>query len=52
MGKSLVYSLDIVEYISLDMYSKADAVLQKNKAERHLRGGDATREKYLSMEKN
>lgn len=53
VSKSTVHK-DVAErlqYISLDMYSKADAVLQKNKAERHLRGGNATREKYLNMEK-
>ena len=28
------------------LYSQARAVLDKNKAERHLRGGEATRKKY------
>lgn len=28
------------------MARRVDAVLEKNKAERHLRGGQATREKY------
>ncbi len=29
------------------LYNEADMVLQKNKAERHLRGGEATKQKYL-----
>lgn len=29
------------------LYKKAQAVLELNKAERHIRGGMATREKYL-----
>ena len=29
------------------MARKVDAVLQKNRDERHIRGGQATREKYL-----
>lgn len=29
------------------LYKKAQAVLEMNKAERHIRGGMATREKYL-----
>ena len=28
-------------------YIEVQAVVQKNKAERHLRGGEATRRKYL-----
>jgi putative DeoR family transcriptional regulator (stage III sporulation protein D) len=30
------------------LYKEAQAVLEMNKAERHIRGGMATREKYLS----
>ena len=30
------------------LYKEAQAVLELNKAERHIRGGIATREKYLS----
>ena len=30
------------------LYKEAQAVLELNKAERHIRGGMATREKYLS----
>lgn len=32
--------------INRDLYSKCHGILQKNKAERHIRGGMATREKY------
>lgn len=32
--------------INRDMYRQCHNVLQKNKAERHIRGGIATREKY------
>lgn len=32
--------------INRDMYRKCSNVLEKNKAERHIRGGLATREKY------
>lgn len=32
--------------INRDMYRRCHNVLQKNKAERHIRGGMATREKY------
>lgn len=32
--------------INRDMYKKCSCVLEKNKAERHIRGGLATREKY------
>ena len=29
------------------LWAEVQAVVQKNKAERHLRGGEATRQKYL-----
>lgn len=32
--------------ISPALYAKVSQVLAKNKAERHIRGGEATREKY------
>ena len=49
VSKSTVHK-DITSRLSeLDpsLYKKAYTVLQKNKAERHLRGGEATKEKYL-----
>ena len=33
--------------INKALYLKVKAVLEKNKSERHLRGGEATRKKYL-----
>ena len=35
-------------FIDKDLYLKVRGVLEKNLAERHLRGGEATRLKYLS----
>lgn len=34
--------------INRDLYKRCKAILDRNKAERHIRGGLATREKYLS----
>lgn len=34
-------------YINRQLYEQVKAVLEKNKSERHLRGGEATRQKYL-----
>ena len=34
--------------IDRDLHGKVGEVLAENKAERHIRGGNATREKYLS----
>ena len=32
------------------LWAEVQAVVQRNKAERHLRGGEATRQKYLHKE--
>lgn len=37
--------------INPDLYNEAQAILEQNKAERHIRGGMATREKYLKLDK-
>lgn len=37
---------------NLSLYKQVSEVLSKNKSERHIRGGIATREKYLQMKKN
>lgn len=37
--------------INRDLYGKCNIVLEKNKAERHIRGGLATREKYRLVHK-
>lgn len=33
------------------LYREAQSILEQNKAERHIRGGMATKEKYLKMDK-
>ncbi len=51
IGKSTVHA-DIqkkLKYINTALWKQADAVLQKNKDERHIRGGNATKEKYLKL---
>ncbi len=48
VSKSTVHK-DVHErlmYINRNMYRECRSVLEKNKAERHIRGGLATREKY------
>jgi putative DeoR family transcriptional regulator (stage III sporulation protein D) len=35
-----------LQYIDYPLYTQARAILEQNKAERHLRGGEATRRKY------
>ena len=42
--KDLSYKL---KYINARMYSAVKEILEINKSERHLRGGEATRKKYL-----
>ena len=48
VSKSTVHKdmQDRLRDIDLLLYEKVRLVLDKNKAERHLRGGDATRRKY------
>ena len=53
ISKSTVHK-DIVERLQIfdkDLYLEVKRVLDENKAERHLRGGMATRKKYLGEEK-
>lgn len=48
VSKSTVHK-DITERlyeIDRPLYKRVNSILQKNKAERHLRGGQATRQKY------
>lgn len=50
VSKSTVHK-DVTErlmFIDKDLYLQVRGVLEKNLAERHLRGGEATRLKYLS----
>lgn len=51
ISKSTVHKdvSDRLVQISPQMASEARKVLDKNKKERHIRGGMATREKYLSQ---
>ncbi len=50
ISKSTVHK-DVTEHlrqISPGLYEEVKKVLEQNKNERHLRGGEATRKKYLS----
>ena len=38
-----------LKYLNKRLYSDVKAVLDKNKSERHIRGGEATRKKYLKI---
>ncbi len=38
-------------WIDRSLYEQVRAVLEENKRERHLRGGEATREKYRKLQK-
>ena len=54
VSKSTVHK-DVSErlkYIDKDLYEQTRKVLNQNLSERHIRGGLATREKYISMEQN
>ncbi len=53
VSKSTVHK-DIVERlprINLSMAKDVRAILEENKSERHIRGGRATKEKYLKKKK-
>ena len=53
ISKSTVHK-DVSErlkYIDLQLYEQVRKVLDQNLNERHIRGGMATREKYISKEK-
>ncbi len=54
ISKSTVHK-DVTErlrYLSAALYGEVKAVLENNKEERHIRGGLATREKYLKQKQN
>ena len=53
ISKSTVHKdvTDRLHYINKALYIDVKRVLDKNKSERHLRGGEATRQKYISIEK-
>ena len=46
--KDVSYRLKNIDY---DLYIKAKEVLDKNLKERHIRGGNATKNKYKSLRK-
>ena len=53
ISKSTVYK-DVtlrLNQISLSLYTQVQKVLQKNKKERAVRGGTATKKRYLNMKK-
>ena len=49
ISKSTVHKdiTDKLSKINSSLYEKVYVVLQKNKSERHLRGGEATKQKFL-----
>ncbi len=54
ISKSTVHN-DVTKRLSVInplLCSEVKAVLEENKAERHIRGGIATRKKYIEMKKN
>lgn len=50
IGKSTVHKdvTGTLREINPQLFERAREVLERNKAERHLRGGEATRRKYLT----
>ena len=44
--KDLAYKL---KFINSGLYNEVRKILELNKSERHLRGGEATRKKYLNI---
>ena len=40
-----------LKYLNPSLYEEVKHLLEKNKMERHLRGGEATRQKYLKSDK-
>ena len=54
ISKSTVHKdvTDRLRHINKALYKDVKRVLDKNKSERHLRGGEATRQKYISIEKS
>lgn len=51
VSKSTVH-MDVAERLRrINLYTEVREVLEVNKAERHIRGGQATKQKYLSEKK-
>ena len=54
VSKSTVH-MDVtrrLEHIDPELHAAVKAVLDENKAERHIRGGNATRKKYQQLKKD
>lgn len=54
VSKSTVH-IDVtkrLEKVNPQLHKLVKKVLDENKAERHIRGGNATKQKYLNMKKN
>jgi putative DeoR family transcriptional regulator (stage III sporulation protein D) len=49
ISKSTVHKdlTDKLYKINLFLYNEVDKILQMNKSERHIRGGEATKQKYI-----
>ena len=54
ISKSTVHKdiTQILKCVDWDLYQRAKAILEINKQERHLRGGEATRKKYINQSIN
>lgn len=54
ISKSTVHKdvTDRLKITDLSLYENVQKVLAKNKAERHIRGGIATKNKYLQIQKS
>ncbi len=53
ISKSTVH-IDVTKrlyYADRTLYEKVREVLENNKAQRHIRGGNATKEKYMALRK-
>lgn len=51
ISKSTVHKdlISKLRYMNPSLYSEVKKVLDRNKAERHIRGGEATKRKYLKI---
>ncbi len=54
ISKSTVHKdvTQVLPYVNKSLYLHVKEILDKNKQERHLRGGQATKRKYLSQTKH
>ena len=54
ISKSTVHKdvTQVLKSVDANLYERVKAILEINKSERHIRGGEATRKKYLSKGKS